>query len=77
MFKLRLNPTVRQLRLWNTDDIDDPEVSRNLGTNQKWHGNEDRIEHVNRIKFWRFLTGDDHFDNHYWLTRIENEPELV
>ena len=23
MFKVRLNPTVRQLRLWNTDDLDD------------------------------------------------------
>ncbi|MCY3714557.1 MAG: phytanoyl-CoA dioxygenase family protein [Gemmatimonadetes bacterium] len=77
MFKLRLNPTVRQLRLWNTEDIDDPEVSHILSTNQPWHGNEERIEHVNRIHFWRFLTGDDQFDNHYWLSRIENEPELV
>ncbi len=77
MFKLRLNPTVRQLRLWNTDDLDDPKVGNLLGTNHPWHGNEDRIEHVNRIKFWRFLTGDDQFDNHYWMTRIENEPELV
>ena len=39
MFKIRLNPTVRQLRLW------------------------------------RFLTGDDNFDAHYWLTRLENMPE--
>ena len=30
MYKLRLNPTVRQLRLWNTDDIDDPEVTATL-----------------------------------------------
>jgi len=77
MFQLRLNPTVRQLRLWNTDDIDDPEVSDILGANHAWHGNESRIEHVNRIHFWRFLTGDDQFDSHYWMTRIENEPELV
>jgi ectoine hydroxylase-related dioxygenase (phytanoyl-CoA dioxygenase family) len=77
MFKLRLNPTVRQLRLWNTDDIDHPEIPGLLSTNHAWTGNEDRLEQVNRIKFWRFLTGDDNFDNHYWLTRIENEPELV
>ena len=23
MYKIRLNPAVRQLRLWNTDDLDD------------------------------------------------------
>ncbi len=27
MFKIRFNPTVRQLRLWNTDDLHDPEVA--------------------------------------------------
>ncbi len=77
MFKLRLNPTVRQLRLWNTDDIDDPEIPGILSANHKWYGNDDRLEQVNRIKFWRFLTGDDDFDLHYWLGRLENEPELV
>ena len=77
MFKLRLNPTVRQLLLWNTDDINDPEIPGILGTNHRWYGNEDRLEYVNRIRFWRFLTGDDDFDLHYWLGRLENEPELV
>jgi hypothetical protein len=24
---------------------------------------------------WRFLTGDDSFDVHYWMTRLENQPE--
>lgn len=77
MFKLRLNPTVRQLRLWNTDDIDDPEIPGLLSINHKWYGNEDRIEQVNRIRFWRYLTGNERFDNHYWLTRIENEPAMA
>ncbi|MBT5874091.1 MAG: phytanoyl-CoA dioxygenase [Candidatus Latescibacteria bacterium] len=77
MFKLRLNPTVRQLRLWNTDDIDDPTIPGILSTNHKWYGNEDRLEMVNRIKFWRFLTGDDDFDLHYWLGRLENQPETA
>ena len=75
MFKLRLNPTVRQCRLWNTRDIDDPEVVKNLNANHGWYGNEVRIEYVNRIKFWRFLTGDDGFDMSYWLSRLENTPE--
>lgn len=77
MFKLRLNPTVRQMRLWNTEDIADPEIDRALFRNHKWYGNEDRLEYANRIKFWRFLTGNDKFDSNYWLTRIENTPERV
>ena len=74
MFKLRLNPTVRQLKLWNTDDIDDPEVNGLLNTNHRWYGNESRLEIVNRIKLWRFLIGDETFDLGYWLSRLENEP---
>ena len=30
MFKIRFNPTVRQLRLWDTDDLDDPAVAEEL-----------------------------------------------
>ena len=74
MFKLRLNPTVRQLKLWNTDDLEDPEINGILHTNHGWYGNEVRLEVVNRIKFWRFLTGDETFDVAYWLSRLENEP---
>lgn len=77
MFKLRLNPTVKQVRLWNTDDLNDPEVNKILFRNHKWYGNDDRLEYAQRIKFWRFLTGDETFDANYWLTRIENTPERV
>ena len=92
MFKIRLNPTVRQLRLWNTDDLDetsgqpqtiyggsDPseeDIQTILGRQEPWYEAADgRLEIVNRIKMWRFLTGDDNFDVHYWLTRLENMPE--
>lgn len=33
-----------------------------------------RLEYINRIRFWRQLTGDPHYDADYWLSRIENEP---
>ena len=33
-----------------------------------------RLEIVNRIKMWRYLTDDPTFDVHYWLTRPENQP---
>lgn len=77
MFKLRLNPTVRQRLLWNTDDLSDPQISNLLLKNHGWYGNDDRLEYAQRIKFWRFLTGDARYDAHYWLTRIENTPERV
>ncbi len=75
MFKLRLNPTVRQKLLWNTDDLEDGEIPSLLSANHRWYGNESRIEVVNRIKMWRFLIGDDRYDVSYWLSRIENMPE--
>ena len=92
MFKLRLNPTVRQLRLWNTDDLEDgsseqkiiyggsknseEDIQTILNRQEPWFEAADgRLEIVNRIKLWRFLTEDDNFDAHYWLTRLENKPE--
>ena len=77
MFKLRLNPTVKQVRLWNTDDIDDTEVRNQLSADHGWYGNEVRLEQVNRIKLWRFLTGDEKFDLGYWMGRLENQPEKL
>ncbi len=92
MYKIRLNPRVRQLRLWNTDDlaasnghskplytketnaVDD--VQSIFEKKEPWFEDATgRLEIINRIKLWRFLTGDDSFDAHYWLTRLENMPE--
>lgn len=74
MFKVRINPTVRQQLLWDTTDLDDPEVTKHLFKPHRWHGQQDRIEVMNRIRFWRFLTNDPKFDHSMWYTRIENEP---
>ena len=75
MFKLRLNPTVRQKLLWNTDDIQDERIPGLLSADHRWYGNESRIEVVNRIKMWRFLTDDEQYDVSYWMSRIENTPD--
>ncbi len=90
MFKLRLNPVVRQLRLWNTDDLADDyaapkeihsgfprtdDVQGILSKQEPWfEAAAGRLEIVNRIKLWRFLSGDETFDVHYWLGRLENQP---
>ena len=90
MYKIRLNPRVRQLRLWNTDDLPAnqhkpiftretnavEDIQTILGKLEPWFEDAGgRLEIVNRVKMWRFLTGDNNFDVHYWLTRLENMPE--
>ncbi len=93
MFKIRLNPRVRQYRLWNTEDLEEQMAAnpitrleaRNpaaetlysiLTQTEPWYEYPvGRLEMVNRVKFWRFLTGNQAFDISYWLTRLENEPE--
>lgn len=90
MFKVRLNPQVKQERLWNTEDLaanyaehvelfagktDESSIQGILSKQEPWFEQASgRLEIVNRIKQWRFLTGDDNFDVHYWLTRLENGP---
>ena len=79
MFKLRLNPMVRQYRLWNTDDLHDDAVRGSVGKilsrTQPWHGQQARIEKMNRARLWRELTGDPEFDlNMYWR-RTGNRPQ--
>jgi hypothetical protein len=52
------------------------DIQRILSKQEPWFEQATgRLEIVNRIKLWRFLTGDDNFDVHYWLTRLENMPE--
>jgi hypothetical protein len=75
MWKLRLNPAVVQRRLWDLADVADPAVSEILNRPEPWHGNEARLEVVNRIRLWRHLTGDARFDIDLWLTRFETPPQ--
>ncbi len=59
MFKVRLQPRVRQYRTWDTSDIDDPEVFRVLGDVERWHGVDGRMEVMNRLALFRYLSGQD------------------
>ena len=89
MFKVRLCATEPQVRLWDTSDLEEeaprpifwqsapPEpgaVSTILTTREPWfEADTERLEYINRIRLWRYLTGDERFDADYWLTRLENE----
>ena len=93
MFKIRICPTQRQVRLWDTSDLaadhgrqrpifwtgrreDTDPVQRILMAPEPWFEHDTgRLEFMNRVRFWRFLLGDDRWDADYWLTRIENEPD--
>jgi hypothetical protein len=72
MFKVRLNPQVPQLRLWDCRDLDHPDIEKNLRLKFPWMGGQDRIEEINRILLWRSLTGNPNYDHDSYLTRIES-----
>ena len=91
MGKLRLNPTERQLRLWDTSDLDDRTaaddhmfartdphtVASQLRGNERWYEpSTQRLEIVQRSRLWRYLTGDDRFDVDWYLTRTERRAAL-
>jgi hypothetical protein len=78
MFKIRFNPTVRQVRLWNTEDLYDDAVATELNTSFPWYESATgRLEIYNRVKLWQALSGDDTFDPDYWVTRVSNRPRRV
>lgn len=91
MGKVRLNPTVRQLRLWDTSDLDArmraddhmfartdaTTVAARLRGSEPWYEpSVHRLEIVQRTLLWRYLTGDDGFDVDWYLTRTERRAAL-
>ena len=74
MFKLVVNPSQLQHRLWDTTDIDDPGVNEILRTtNHRWYGEDIMLELVHRAELWKYLRGNDR-DTTYLLRRLD-EPE--
>lgn len=77
MYKIRFNPTVPQVRLWDTSDLHDPAVVAELNRYFPWYeAATARLEIHNRVLLWRALTGDDAFDIDHWVTRVSNRPAL-
>jgi hypothetical protein len=63
VFKLRLRPGQEQRGLFNLDGYTSPEVTGIIKEGyQAWQGNEARLEHIQRAKLWRYVTGDDSAD---------------
>ncbi|MGH3490594.1 MAG: phytanoyl-CoA dioxygenase family protein [Actinopolymorphaceae bacterium] len=63
MFRVRIHPTVPQVRLWDTSDLGDPEVAKILGQRFGWYELAPaRHELISRTRLWRFLTGDPTYE---------------
>lgn len=93
MYKIRLNPRVPQVKLWNTSDLDALQndasdhvfatvpadsVGRRLRRRHDWQrGHEERYDLRQRALLWRYLSGDTAFDVDYYLTRVEQRGALV
>ena len=93
MFKIRMNPSVPQTRLWDTATLPPEPAQRPiflikspqpqtvesiLMTPEPWFEQDTgRLEFVNRIKLWRRLAGDPAFDADHWATRLENPARKV
>ena len=93
MFKVRINPTKTQVRQFDLETLRPqaqqrpifylkgplpPSVEQILMTPEPWFEQDTgRLEFVNRIKLWRYLTGDPGYDADYWLTRLENNPAMA
>lgn len=92
MYKIRLNATRPQVRLWDTSDLDamqngpddhlfarfaNDSVAKEFRHVEPWCDNADyRLEQVQRALLWRYLTGDEAFDVDYYLTRVERHRAL-
>lgn len=72
-----LNDNHKQQRpiFWTNPHAQVDPIHRILTRSEPWFEfDTGRLEYVNRIRFWRYLLGDESFDADYWLTRLENEP---
>ena len=59
---------------WQTASANRNPVHARLTRPEPWFEQDTgRLEYINRIKLWRYLTNDSGFDADYWLTRVENE----
>lgn len=68
-----VEPRAPQRPIFYVKTPSDPEsVAAILMTPEPWFEQDTgRLEFVNRVKLWRYLSGDPQFDADYWMTRLE------
>jgi len=60
--KVRLNRSGPLYRTWDTSDLESPEVTRILGAYPAFMDHEVSLDHLQRLRLWQRLTGDETFD---------------
>jgi len=70
MLKVRVGPAHDQARHFDLSDVGDRSIGEILRHTHAFSGNESRLELINRIKLWRYLSGNDAFDLDYWMSRM-------
>ncbi len=67
-------PPPQQRAIFLRKSAPDPDsVETILTTSEPWFEQDTgRLEYVNRIKLWRYLTEDETYDADYWLTRLSS-----
>lgn len=92
MYKIRLNPTRPQIRLWDAHDLaerqsaptdhvfatsDPGRIGTTLRHREAWMGEQDhRLELMARVELWRYLTADPDFDLDWYRTRLDRRADL-
>ena len=77
MFKLRLNPTVPQVRLFDISGLDHPDVSKKLFGGQPFFESDYRYEMMKRVQRWRFVSDQPDYDfGEQFMRRIEHNPSF-
>lgn len=92
LYKIRLNPTRPQVRLWDLGDFaaiqgaphdhifatyQDSTAAAMFRAPQPWFEHgASRLETVNRSRLWRYLSGDDAFDADWYLTRTDRREAI-
>lgn len=80
MLKVRLNATESQCLRWNTSDLEDAETRKKiveiLARTPAFAGVEGRLEELNRIGLWRYLSKDPDFDYTSYMTRWNYPPAV-
>ncbi len=62
MFLARFNPLQAQQKLWDMSDLDQEAVAQLMLRGHPWIGGEHPVEWLNRIRQWRYMSGDNNFD---------------
>ena len=58
---------------WTDPNHKDPVANQLMALEPWFEADTGRLELINRLKLWRYITGDPKADVDYWLTRVENE----